>query len=134
MKTIQNFRGLKYRQQIIFQNKNLTIINDSKSTSFSSTIGVLKSNENILWLLGGIHKKGDKFELPKKYFNNIEAFIFGKDKNFFNSKLKKKIKFKNFKNIKDALNDAFYCKKKKFINYTILFSPCAASFDSFKNF
>ena len=135
LKTIQNFRGLKYRQQIIFQNKNLTIINDSKSTSFSSTIGVLKSNENILWLLGGIHKKGDKFELPKKYFNNIEAFIFGKDKNFFNSKLKKKIKFKNFKNIKDALNDAFLIvRKKKFINYTILFSPCAASFDSFKNF
>ena len=135
LKTIQNFRGLKYRQQIIFQNKNLTIINDSKSTSFSSTIGVLKSNENILWLLGGIHKKGDKFELPKKYFNNIEAFIFGKDKNFFNSKLKKKIKFKNFKNIKDALNDAFFIvRKKKFINYTILFSPCAASFDSFKNF
>ena len=135
LKTIQNFKGLKYRQQIIFQNKNLTIINDSKSTSFSSTIGVLKSNENILWLLGGIHKKGDKFDLPKKYFNNIEAFIFGKDKNFFNLKLKKKIKFKNFKNIKDALNDAFFIvRKKKFINYTILFSPCAASFDSFKNF
>ena len=92
LKTIQNFRGLKYRQQIIFQNKNLTIINDSKSTSFSSTIGVLKSNENILWLLGGIHKKGDKFNLSKKYFNNIEAFIFGKDKSFFNSKLKKKNK------------------------------------------
>ena len=135
LKTIQNFRGLKYRQQIIFQNKNLTIINDSKSTSFSSTIGVLKSNENILWLLGGIHKKGDKFNLSKKYFNNIEAFIFGKDKSFFNSKLKKKIKFKNFKNIKDALNQAFLViRKKKFINHTILFSPCAASFDSFKNF
>ena len=135
MKTIQNFKGLKYRQQIIFQNKNLTIINDSKSTSFSSTIGVLKSNENILWLLGGIHKKGDKFDLPKKYFNNIEAFIFGKDKSFFNLKLKKKIKFKNFKNIKDALNETFLIiRKKKFINHTILFSPCAASFDSFKNF
>ena len=71
----------------------------------------------------------------RKYFNNIEAFIFGKDKSFFNSKLKKKIKFKNFKNIKDALNQAFLViRKKKFINHTILFSPCAASFDSFKNF
>ena len=34
-RTIQKFNGLKYRQQIIFKKKFLTIINDSKSTSFS---------------------------------------------------------------------------------------------------
>ena len=44
IKTIQNFKGLKYRQQIIFKKKYLTIINDSKSTSFSSSIGLLKIN------------------------------------------------------------------------------------------
>ena len=66
----------------IYKNKILTVINDSKSTSFSSSIGVLKSNNNIYWLLGGIHKKGDKFNIPKKYYNNIKAFIFGKNKNF----------------------------------------------------
>ena len=37
-KTIKEFNGLKYRQQIIFKRKYLTIINDSKSTSFSSLI------------------------------------------------------------------------------------------------
>ena len=40
-KTIKNFKGLKYRQQIIIQKKYLTIINDSKSTSFSSSVGIL---------------------------------------------------------------------------------------------
>ena len=65
-KTIKNFKGLKYRQQIILQKKNLTIINDSKSTSFSSSVGMFKKYSNILWLLGGIYKKGDKFELKKK--------------------------------------------------------------------
>ena len=35
--TIQKFKGLKYRQQIVYKDTNLTIINDSKSTSFSST-------------------------------------------------------------------------------------------------
>ena len=68
VKTIQKFNGLKYRQQIILKRKNLKIINDSKSTSFSSSIGLLKSNKNIYWLLGGIPKKGDKFNLPKKIF------------------------------------------------------------------
>jgi UDP-N-acetylmuramoylalanine--D-glutamate ligase len=135
IKTIQKFNGLKYRQQIILKRKNLTIINDSKSTSFSSSIGLLKSDHNIYWLLGGLNKKGDKFELPKKYFNNIQAFIYGENKKFFNKKLKGKIVYKNFNNLKDALKKiVFIIKKEKFLNKTILFSPCAASFDSFKNF
>ena len=135
IKTIQNFKGLKYRQQIIFKRKYLTIINDSKSTSFSSSIGLLKTNYNIYWLLGGIYKKGDKFNLSKKYSNNIKAFIYGKNKNFFNNKLKGNINYKNFDNLKDAIKEIFMIiKKEKFKNKTILFSPCAASFDSFKNF
>ena len=134
-KTIQKFKGLKYRQQVVFKQKNLIIINDSKSTSFSSSIGLLKSNNNIYWLLGGNYKKGDKLDLPKKYFNNIKAFIYGKNVKFFNKKLKNKIPFKNFENLKNALKEIFIIvKKEKFINKTILFSPCAASFDSFKNF
>ena len=135
LKTIKNFKGLKYRQQIIFKNKYLTIINDSKSTSFSASIGILKDHQNIYWLLGGIHKKGDKLDLSKKYFKNIKAFIYGKSKNFFNKKLKNKIKYENFKNLKDAVKRIFkLIKKEKFIYKTVLFSPSAASFDNFKNF
>ncbi len=134
-KTIKNFKGLKYRQQIIIQNKYLTIINDSKSTSFSSSVGILKKNSNILWLLGGIYKKGDKLELKKKDLSNVTAFIYGQNKNFFNKQLKSKVKFKNYKNLEDAVKNVFsIIKTKKSIKYTILFSPCAASFDSFKNF
>ena len=135
IKTIQKFNGLKYRQQIILKRKNLTIINDSKSTSFSSTIGILKTKKNIYWLLGGIYKKGDKFNLPKKYFSNIKAFIYGKNRGFFIKKLKGKIDSKNFANLKDALKKILIIiKKNKSVDKTILFSPCAASFDSFKNF
>ena len=87
IKSIQKFKGLKYRQQIIFKNHKLTVINDSKSTSFSSSIGLLKANPNIYWLLGGMHKKGDKFNLPKKHFNNINAFIMAKIQNFLKKNL-----------------------------------------------
>ena len=132
---IEKFKGLKYRQQIIYNRNKLIIINDSKSTSFSSTIGVLKANDSIYWLLGGIPKKGDKFTLPKKYFSKIRAFIYGKNYLFFNRQLKNKIKFENFKNLKIALKKIFLLlHKEKSINKTILFSPCAASFDSFRNF
>ncbi len=133
--TIRRFKGLNYRQQIIFKKKNLTIINDSKSTSFSSTESVLKTNHNIFWLLGGIHKKGDKFNFKKGDLSNVIAFIYGKNKSFFNKELENKVKFQNFKNLDNALKNIFkLIKKKKLIKNTILFSPCAASFDSFKNF
>ncbi|MBD1141415.1 UDP-N-acetylmuramoyl-L-alanine--D-glutamate ligase [Pelagibacterales bacterium SAG-MED39] len=135
IKSVQNFKGLKYRQQIVFKNESLTIINDSKSTSFSSSIGILKINPNILWLLGGIHKKGDKFDLKKKYFKNIRAFIYGKNKKFFNKKLNNKIEYQNSTFLKDAFKKALMiAKKEKSSKHTILFSPSAASFDSFKNF
>ncbi len=134
-KTIQKFEGLKYRQQIIYKRKYLTIINDSKSTSFSSSIGLLNSNYNIYWLVGGVHKKRDELNLSKKYFKNIEAYIYGKDKNFFNKIFKGKIKYQNFDNLENALKKIFIAiKKQKLINKTIIFSPSAASFDSFKNF
>ena len=134
-KTIKNFKGLKYRQQIILQKKNLTIINDSKSTSFSSSVGMLKKAPNILWLLGGIYKKGDKLELKKKDLSNVTAFIYGENKNLFIKQLRSKVKFKNYINLEDAVKNVFsIIKTKRSIKYTILFSPCAASFDSFKNF
>ena len=134
-KTIKNFKGLKYRQQIILQKKNLTIINDSKSTSFSSSVGMFKKASNILWLLGGIYKKGDKLELKKKDLSNVTAFIYGENKNLFIKQLRGKVKFKNYINLEDAVKNVFsIIKTKRSIKYTILFSPCAASFDSFKNF
>ena len=134
-KTVQNFKGLKYRQQIIFKKNNLTIINDSKSTSFSSSIGALKTNPNIYWLLGGIFKKDDKLILPRKYYKNIRAFIYGKNKKPFIKELGGRIKYQNFNSIKDALKKIFIdVKNGKLQNRTIFFSPCAASFDNFKNF
>ena len=94
MKTIQKFKGLKYRQQIIFKNNSLTIINDSKSTSFSSSEGILKSNSNIFWLLGGIYKKGDKLNLKKRILKMLEHLFMEKIKIFLIMNLKIKLNIK----------------------------------------
>ena len=77
LKTLNKFKGLKYRQQIIYEKKNLIIINDSKSTSFASSENLLKSLNKVYWILGGIPKKNDKFKLTKKNCKNFKAFIFG---------------------------------------------------------
>jgi len=131
---INKFKGLNYRQQIIYDTKNLMVINDSKSTSLSSTKLLLESFENIYWIVGGLAKKGDKFNLKKKYFKKIRAYIYGKDYIFFSRILSKKMPTKVTKNLNDSLKLVFHDlnqnKKKKII----LFSPSAASFDQFKNF
>ena len=135
LKTLNNFKGLKYRQQIIFKNKNLTIINDSKSTSFASSENLLKNLNYVYWILGGIPKKSDQFKLSKKHCKNFKAYIFSKHHKEFKKNLKNKIIVKNLKNLKDILNEIFLdIKKKKLEKNIILFSPAGASFDNFKNF
>ena len=135
LKTLNKFKGLKYRQQIIFKNKNLTIINDSKSTSFASSENLLKNLDYVYWILAGIPKKSDQFKLSKKHCKNFKAYIFSKHHKEFKKNLKNKIIIKNFKDLKDILNEIFLdIKKKRLEKNIILFSPAGASFDNFKNF
>ena len=135
IRSINRFKGLDYRQQIIFDKKNLTIINDSKSTSFASSESVLKNLNGAYWILGGIPKKGDKFKLSKTKCKNLKAFIFGSHSKKFLKILQNKLKVKSFKNIEETLKEIFseitIQKSEKNI---IFFSPAGASFDSFKNF
>ena len=134
-KVVNSFKELNFRQQILYKNKKLLIINDSKSTNFSSSINLLESYKNIYWLVGGRFKKGDNFVLNKKYYKNIYAYIFGKRKKFFIKNLINKIKYKAFDNIKRALVEIIIDAKKNNLSpVNIIFSPSAASFDQFSNF
>jgi len=135
-KTLIKFNGLKYRQQIIYRSKNLTVINDSKATSYSSSVSILKSLSNVYWIVGGLAKKGDKFLLSKNDCKTFKAYVFGRDKKHFIKQLKNVLNCKHFKNLKFLLKKVLLDikKEKRKKNITILFSPAAASFDNFKNF
>ncbi|MBD1152456.1 UDP-N-acetylmuramoyl-L-alanine--D-glutamate ligase [Pelagibacterales bacterium SAG-MED22] len=135
LRTINKFKGLKYRQQIIFVNNYLTVINDSKSTSLASSENLLKNLKNVYWILCGIPKKRDKFNLTKFQCKNFKGYIFGKYQIQFSKILENKLIIKKFKNLKDTLNQIFLeIKYNKGEKNTILFSPAGASFDNFKNF
>ncbi len=135
LKIINKFKGLKYRQQIVFNNKYLTIINDSKSTSLASSENLLKKLKNTYWILCGIPKKGDKFNLTKSQCKNFKGYIFGDYFKQFSRNFKNKLITKKFNNLKQTLNQIFLeIKNNKRKKYTILFSPAGASFDNFKNF
>ena len=81
-------------------------------------------------------KKGDKFFLSKNDCKSFKAYIFGKDRNIFNKKLKNFMKCQNFSDLKFLIKKVFLDirKEKNNKDRIILFSPAAASFDNFKNF
>lgn len=125
---INNFKELKYRQQII-NYKNKIYINDSKSTSVDSTlfaINSIKTNKDIILIIGGKDKN-----CSLKRLNNIKVkhiICYG------NIALKAKKELDNVilcKSLKNALKIA---KNINFDDNIILFSPATSSLDQYKSY
>jgi UDP-N-acetylmuramoylalanine--D-glutamate ligase len=130
---------LPHRVEYFFKKNNFKFINDSKSTNFEATKFAIQQNKNIILIIGGLLKKGDSYNF-KNLCNNLEnIYIFGKKNNVIQKSLnKQKIRFTCFDNLRAVLKDIYknyYLEnKKRKKNFTVLFSPAAASFDQFKNF
>ena len=130
-----SFRGLPHRHELFLEKKNIRFINDSKATSFEASKNALQSNKNIFWIVGGLPKLKDKFDLKSIKKNIIKSFIIGKNIDFFKKELKDKIKYKITNNLKNSMKAIFTdLKKNNIINATILLSPASASYDQYKNF
>ena len=134
-KAVNRFEGLPHRQEIVFSNKKITCINDSKATSFHASYQSLVDNNEIYWIVGGLPKHKDYFNLKDVKTKIIKAYIIGKKTYFFEKKIKNNISYEVSKNLQASV-DAIYKDIKLSDNKysTILFSPAAASFDQFKNF
>ncbi len=135
IKSMSSFIGLSHRHEIFLKKKNILFINDSKATSFQAAKGALVNNKNIFWIMGGLPKKGDKFNFRLIKDNIIKTYIIGKNTDFFKNQFKNKLEFTVSKKIELAIPQILKDIKNINLNdYTILLSPCAASFDQFKNF
>ena len=110
-------------------------MNDSKATSFDACLQSLSNYKKIYWIIGGLPKYRDHFNLKKIKKKIVKAYIIGKKTSFFKKQIKNDIKYTISKNIKNALNDIYAdLKLSENIKKTILLSPAAASFDQFDNF
>ncbi len=135
IKALNKFRGLPHRQEIIFSNKKLLCINDSKATSFDASLQSLSNYNNIYWIVGGLPKYKDYFYLKNVKKKIMKAYIVGKNTSFFKEKIRNDIRYTVSKNIRNAVNNIYKdLKLSKNLKKTILLSPAAASFDQFNNF
>ena len=135
IKALNKFRGLPHRQEIIFSNKKLLCINDSKATSFDASLQSLSNYNNIYWIVGGLPKYKDHFYLKSIKKKIVKAYIIGKYTSFFKKRIRNDIAYTISKNMRNAVNNI--CKDLKLnrnSKITILLSPAAASFDQFRNF
>ena len=135
IKSLKSFKGLPHRYETFYKKNNKIFINDSKATSFEASKFALKCNKNIFWIVGGLPKFGDKFQLGKIKKNIIKTYIIGRHMKNFKSYLKGKVNIELCATLKNAVISIFKDTKnivnKKII---ILLSPASASYDQFKNF
>ena len=134
LEVIKSFKGLPFRSSIIFNNKRLKIVNNSKSTNLNSTINSIKNYNNIYLILGGIAKEKN-FEIITKYKKNlICVYTFVKSVFFIEKKLKKELIVKRSQNLKLVIKKVLKDIKKNRNLSTILFAPACSSYDQYKDF
>ena len=135
IKAFNKFKGLPHRQEIIFSNKKLACVNDSKATSFDASLQSLLNYNKIYWIVGGLPKYRDRFYLKSVKQKIVKAYIVGKNTSFFKDRIRNDVPYTISKNIRNAVNNIYKdIQLNENSKKTILLSPAAASFDQFNNF
>ena len=129
---------LPHRLEIVYENNDLKIINDSKATNFESSIAGINSIKDYQILIAGGRIKKGNYKLwvetiIKKCFS---IFLFGES-----AQLLKKILLRGgfkkqifiFEKISDLINNVLIYAQDNNIK-VILFSPSCSSFDQFKDY
>lgn len=131
--SLSNFEGVEHRLEKVATIGGVTYINDSKATNVDACWYALESMTSPTILIIGGKDKGNDYEPIKKLVKEkcVGLVFLGID----NSKL-----HKNFDDLEidivdtNNMNDCVQaCKKLARPGYSVLLSPCCASFDLFKN-
>jgi len=144
IKQIPHLPQIKMRQELVFENKKIKIINDSAGTSPEAGIAALnrfqKEKKNLILITGGTDKnlnfkdfalKIKKTIKPenlillngsatKKLLNHLEKIKYSKNYNIFES-------------LNECLSFSLFLSSKIKKSSIIIFSPASASFEKFKN-
>ena len=135
-KALSDFEGVEHRLEYVATVDGVRWINDSKATNVNSTWYALESmpaGKGVVLILGGTDKGNDYTEIEPLVREKVKAIVcMGKDNrklvDFFSGKVE---------HLEDthSLDDAVAaCRRLSADGYTVLLSPCCASFDLFKSY
>ena len=133
--SLKNIKALEHRMEYIGKYKNISFFNDSKSTNVNSSISAIESYKNIFWILGGRKKVGGLSGVEKNLSNILKSFTFGESGEEFKKFMEKYDIYSTYnKNLEVTIHEAIQDALQEKEQINIIFSPCASSFDQFKNF
>lgn len=138
---IKTLPQVKMREEIVFQNQKLIIVNDSAGTSPEAAEQVLKRfpTKNLILITGGTDKNLDfqslafqlKHTLPPKHLILLNGSATQKLLQILN-KLNYSHNYNVFETLEECFAYGLSLTKNKSQSY-LVFSPGAASFEKFKN-
>jgi UDP-N-acetylmuramoylalanine--D-glutamate ligase len=132
-KALSDFKGVPHRLEKVTRIRGVEFINDSKATNVDACWYALESMKTkVILILGGKDKGNDYSALDKLVKEKVKGLIFlGVDNRKLHEHFDKmNIPIEDVNNMKDCVDKAFKMTEP---GYTVLLSPCCASFDLFKN-
>jgi UDP-N-acetylmuramoylalanine--D-glutamate ligase len=132
-KRVKDFKGLKHRMELVYDDGSIRFINDSKATNVSAANLAIHSFKDIFWIGGGYSKNNDLSKLNLSSSEIKGIFLIGSAASEI-KKLSPSIKKPSiYKNLSDATKAAFKAAKKN-KKGSILLSPGCSSHDQFRNY
>jgi UDP-N-acetylmuramoylalanine--D-glutamate ligase len=136
-RNVLTFNPLPHRINVVKKIKNITFINDSKSTNPGSAANALKTfvGHTIYWLVGGRSKKTNPLTEVGGYLGCVKRiYLFGEAANEFEDVFRGIKETAKYDTMYQALEGA-YCDSLLEVDMVIvLLSPMCSSFDQFRNF
>ena len=141
-KTIENFKGLEHRLELVTKKGMVRFYNDSASTNPNTTaaaVSTLTAEMPVILIAGGKDKNLDYAPLTEeleRHRDRIESLIlFGENKNKISNAMgSMRLPIEQVRDLKIALEIAYKTAKEMDSPVAILFSPGAASFDMFDDY
>lgn len=131
---LNDFKGVEHRLEKVARVRGIDFINDSKATNVNSCWYALQSMKaRTILILGGIDKGNDYTEIENLVKEKCAGLVYlginnKKLHDFFDHL---NLPVADVENMKDAVVVAYGMAKK---GYTVLLSPCCASFDLFESY
>jgi UDP-N-acetylmuramoylalanine--D-glutamate ligase len=130
---LESFKGVPHRIQVIRTVRDVTYVNDSKSTNVNSTLVALKSFKSPFVLIRGGRDKGFPYTPLIPYLKKTvkEVLTIGEAAGKISAQLKNTVPVVSCHTLERAVKRAF---DTTIPGDVVLLSPACASFDQFQNY
>jgi len=128
--SLQTFKGLPHRSQLVAEKGGVTFINDSKATNAESAARAVEAFKRVRWIVGGLGKDGGIASIAPLFDHVAKAYLIGHSAAEFALQLGQ-----TPHEICETLNVAVArAADEAEAGDTVLLAPAAASFDQYPDF